>query len=669
MLDEQGFVLAINHEPLSFLRRAGYAAVDQERIFFEDHKEENIQKLAQNGCDIVRMHFYKGAGVKYEKDEIEMTREYVKLCHKYGIKVQLYIQFGTLQAETMLAEAPGMMDWIQVDEHGNPITLIYGYQAFRYYPCFNKPGYWDYLENIIRLGILDIGGDLIGFDNISTAEEPVTCHCDSCKEGFVKFLKDKYRPDTQEGIKLTRERFGHIYLDNIRPPVWNYMNHPYNYVEINNPVIQEWVLFRCESLKRIVKRLYDFCKSLRKDIFVEYNAYKHFGTNTAFIHGIYLPDLKDSMDAFWNECDPYPEYTKDGRLLNRVRGFKMARAMDKLVFSGCGFTADTGKRMLCFAESMAFNRGIINGVEQARSIYSGKQTDFLKYRQFRIKHSGVYRSVPFSGIAVYESKPSLSFNNYNTFYSAITMNQCLLCGHIPYDLLLSLDNLEKYRVVILPNMECLTDNEIVKLKTYVENGGGLVIADDSGEFDEWRRRRGDKSLLNALGIKKRKGTTKAFRYYTGKGKVVYIPSLRSDRTLDFEHFVFKPFASNQPMVTPEYWKEPVNQDEIINAIKWVANDLLPFELQAPRHVVAELQRKADNSMVFLHLLNYDIENKVEDIWVRFNHEVIGNYGKVTLLLPDSGEERAIKPERDGWIVIPELERYAVISIEIRGEVE
>jgi hypothetical protein len=438
---EDGFVLAIDHEPLSFLRRAGYATVKQEQRFLGLHNEETVKSLAENGGDLVRMHFYKGSGYEVETEERLLTKDFVDKCHKHGVKVQLYVQFGTISQETMMAEQPDMLDWVQKDADGRPITLVYGHQGFRYYPCFNSHGYWDYLEMILKDGILNYNADAIGLDNITTGEEPAVCQCDNCKKAFISYLKDKYRPDTPEGAKLCKERFGHAILDYVLPPVWNYYDNHFNLTEINGPVIQEWILFRCESITKVISRIYNFCKRLNPDILIELNAYKRFGVNTSFINGLYLPDFKDSMDAFWNECDPQPGYTKDGCLHHKIRSYKIGNTLDKVVFSGHARGADSKQKILGYAESMAFNYGIINGIEGIYSISNGLNTYHNNYKRFRKKYREIYLSKPMSNVAMYESKASLSFSNFSSCYSDIVMQELLLTRHIQYDIILDLDSI------------------------------------------------------------------------------------------------------------------------------------------------------------------------------------------------------------------------------------
>src|SRR5205085_7668047 len=50
-------------------------------------------------------------------------------------------------------------------------------------------------------------------------------------------------------------------------------------------------------------------------------------------------------------------------------------------------------------------------------------------------------------------------------------------------------DLSPYRVLILPESECLSDSQIAAIRLFVERGGGLVVIGRSGLYDQWRRLR------------------------------------------------------------------------------------------------------------------------------------------------------------------------------------
>lgn len=658
-IKEDGFVLAIEHEPLSFLRRAGYASVKQEQHFLGLHSEETVKKLAENGCDFVRMHFYKGSGYEAETEERLMTKDFVEKCHRHGVRVQLYVQFGTISGETMLKEQPGMTDWVQKDADGRPVTLVYGHQSFRYYPCFSSPGYWDYLEKILEDGILNYHADAIGLDNITTGEEPAVCQCDNCKKAFISYLKDRYKPHTHEGAKLCKERFGHTVLDYITPPVWNYYDNHFNLTEIKSPVIQEWILFRCENITRIINRIYNFCKGLNPDILIEINAYKRFGVNTSFINGLYLPDLKGGMDAFWNECDPQPEYTKDGCLYHKIRGYKIGYALGKAVFTGHAGGADIKGNILGYAESMAFNYGIINGLGGIYSIAKGVNTCHRKYKRFRKVNMDIFLSRPMSNVAVYESRASLSFSNFDSYYSDMVMQELLLTRHIQYDIILDLENIGDYKVIILPNSHCLSDNEIDTIKSFVGDGGALVLTDSAGDYDQWHRDREDLALKSQLNISLRCDKP-VLKHHYGKGRVVYVPKLENDAPFHAEDFYLNPFKGGYLSVGDRSWKPPFHADYIADAIEWASFGSLPAEIAAPEFVVAQVVKNDREDKVYVHLLNYNTGKRAEKVYVKLNE---GHYGNASLLDPENGEARELVFDAEGYVAVEGLDIYLIVCFE------
>jgi len=649
-----GLVIAVNHEPLGFLRRAGYASVDQETAFLDDHREEMVERLARAGCDMVRTHFYKGFGLAAEHDEMEMTRDYVRLCHRHGLMVQLYVQVGTLQYETLLAERPDMRDWAQVDDRGEPITLVYGHQPFRWYPCFNRPGYWDYLEGIVRLAVGEFGADAIGFDNITTAEEPSVCHCDRCRDAFRAFLARKYRPDTPEGSEVVRERFGYDILEHVRPPVWNYFVHPFNLAQIRDPVTQEWVLFRCESLHAALQRLYRTAKAVNPDVLLECNTYKQSGANTALIHGVYVPDYADCFDAFWNECDPAPEYTGDRRLLHKVRGYKMARAMGKAVFSTQPTGSTDRAKVLAYAESMAFNRGIVGGVARAAAIARGEETVFAPLRTFARLHADLFDAQSCATVALLEAKPSLAFGTYRAHHANLTVHQALLRAHVPYDLVFDCSGLGRYRTVVLSGAELLADDDIDGIVAFVEAGGGLVMVEGSGSRDAWGRARGPRALARRLAG-------------SGDGTVFVLDGLESAKPLDLEGLAFRPFDVNQPVLDTTYWQPLRNPRQFARAIRRATGGSLPVEVDAPEHVVIDIQRTAGGPVV-LHVLNYRCEAPARGIRVRFSAGVRAGARELRCLEPETGAERRFPLRGDRAVRLPAVRTWllAVVSEPVRS---
>ena len=132
-------VMVTNHEPLLFRRRVGQRRTDEVATYEYERSEAAVAALARRGVTWYRTHFYKGFGLQAEREEIARTKQLVLLCHRHGIKVEVYIQWGTLQYETLLAECPDMRDWCVVTEEGRYAGINYAHQYFR--PLIDMPRY------------------------------------------------------------------------------------------------------------------------------------------------------------------------------------------------------------------------------------------------------------------------------------------------------------------------------------------------------------------------------------------------------------------------------------------------------------------------------------------------------------------------------------------------
>ena len=101
------------------------------------------------------------------------------------------------------------------------------------------------------------------------------------------------------------------------------------------------------------------------------------------------------------------------------------------------------------------------------------------------------------------SYASIAYNQASCQLSAILAEQALIEGAVPFHLVFDqhLENLKPYRVLVLPDSECLSDAQIALIRTYVENGGVLMVVGASGMYDEWRRARPSPGLAGLVDAK------------------------------------------------------------------------------------------------------------------------------------------------------------------------
>lgn len=586
------------HEPYIFVVRRGGQSLNAYPAYERQQSEPLIRRLKEQGIEVFHTHLYKGFGMAAEKPEMEETKKAAEIAHRYGMKVDTYIQWNTMMYETFFAEEPRAEHWIQRDVAGKPILLTYGYQqSFRYRPCFANQEYLDYLKKIVRYAVEEVKTDFIHFDNFDLNPEPDSCHCDACVEGFRNYLGTKHSREKRQ------ERFGFENVDYVNPPQWNVQNRPQRMEIIFDPALQEWVDYRCQMMADALGQMTLYAKSLNPEVAIEVNPHGITGGNRAWVNGIDHARILKWTEVFWTEEENPPGYLPDGRLISKIRSFKLARAFQNVLLTY--ISADP----VAMAECLAFNQTVG---------YAGEDpipADMLKYLTFYRKNRDLFiETEDVATVAVLRSYPSITYHNAVAQLSAILVEQALIQARIPFDLIFDehLADLSKYKVLVLPDSECLPDGQLALIRRFVEGGGGLVATGQAGLYDEWRRLRVEPGLRGLVDIQ---APAKAYeesvetlevsagtpvRKEFGKGRVVYVPAVEFDG----------PLPSPEPYFTisNRFWKRPKNEQEITKEIRWAARDDIPLQVSGPPFLVANLVRQQTIERTLVHLVNYNARN-------------------------------------------------------------
>ncbi|MEJ7767517.1 MAG: alpha-amylase family protein [Chitinophagaceae bacterium] len=118
--------------------------------------------------------------------------------------------------------------------------------------------------------------------------------------------------------------------------------------------------------------------------------------------------------------------------------------------------------------------------------------------------------VPVSNIGIYYSRPTrLSYHKKSIegdeFGADIRgFENVLMENHIPNDFILddqlSKERLDRYKVVILPNVRCMSDKELELLKNYVRDGGNIIATYTTSLCDQDGKERKDYGLSELFGV-------------------------------------------------------------------------------------------------------------------------------------------------------------------------
>jgi hypothetical protein len=644
---KEGFADAgATHEPWIFQVRRNNGNFNQwQKEYYEyQTSEEYIKSLAEAGITVYHIYCYKGFGFNAEKEHMDKAAEAAAIAHKYGMKVDTYIQWNTMAYETFFAEVPEAEKdvWYQIDVYGKPIMITYGYQqSFRYRPCFNHDGYMNYFkEKIIRYAIEKVNTDFIHFDNFDYNDPSDADFNPATIAAFRKYLEDKYTASKR------MERFGFENVSFVLPPMWNSTNPAMKMVAVKDPVMQEWIDFRCWTLSTRLAECARFARKLKKEVVIEINCGGIEGGNRAWEYGINHSDLMQYTNVIWAEDLNYSRW-KDGVAIGKFRNYKLGRTTNNFIMSYNHTPHD-------FAENLALNRTIASlGWDELDEVE-------LKYLKFWLAHKELYTEmIGAEKVAVLRSYPSMAYNTVDTHVAVNMAEQALQQRQIPFDIIFDeqLDKLGNYYVLVLANQESLSEKTIAKIKEFVRNGGGLVATGNTGMYDGWRRLRknnlikemlleidSDKIMDQEENFGKTAPGAITFRYW--KGRVSYITELVRP-----EGEIKLGYSTN--------WMMPKNANELKSEVYWAAGKRLPLIVTAPEWVGVSHDTQERRDVV--HLFNYNHTQKAGGITLQYK----GKIKKAFAVTPNETETLIIPFTEDDGITelkIPELSVYMIITL-------
>ena len=374
------------------------------------------------------------------------------------------------------------------------------------------------MKKVLRIGIETIKADQIFFDNVQLQPEPKSCRCPRCLAAFKQFLRGKY-PTREAAFR----RFGLPDVETLQVTDWDVYNRPEDIDAVDDPVLQEWVEFRCRSLAGHNADFYDYIKSRNPNVTVGFNLKGLYGSNRMWLNGVYHPFFRDRCDFMPFDVGGMTSRIDagTGALISEIRSYKMARRMNIT----CEERLDND---LHAAVHMAFHHqrrmpgyGVLGGPSQlvgARVI-----TPLTEF--FRAYNDRYFVDVDNAAdVAVLRTWPSMAYSLGGTLVPAILMEQVLIQHKVPFDIL-SEDDIAaagRYGAVILPGQESLAQDTVNRLLAYVRAGGTLVFTGNTAMYNERRERRASNPLLSLVPAEARK---KIATVAEGKGGLVFIPEI------------------------------------------------------------------------------------------------------------------------------------------------
>jgi len=207
-------------------------------------------------------------------------------------------------------------------------------------------------------------------------------------------------------------------------------------------------------------------------------------------------------------------------------------------------------------------------------------------------------------IAVYRNPISMAFNSLDPQLQAILAEETLLEHHLPFDIILHLKNVE-YRALIVPGIECLSKDEVARLRAYAQGGGRLILVGDAGRYDDWRREWAKPPFDDVAGMQKPTPC--------GKGWIVKIPALQLPaRAPALDQRIV--WDECYKVIDARFWILPRNARQLLDALGRVAlGDMTPIRARAPRTTIIEPRLAGDGATVYIHIIRYADKRRNEKI--------------------------------------------------------
>ncbi len=459
------------------VRRDGSAGYDptpeQCAAYAKEHSQEMVSALKALGVNFVIMHCYKGAGLAAEKESMGDAARFSALCHEAGLRVGVYTYSGAFLWEPFFKERPDAEQWVLLNEHGERRT--YGKAKYRYYWNRNHPEAQAFYKDIVRFAVEDIKTDLIHFDNYIYGPGRDVYSV----EMFRQYLKERFSAEELKAMGVDDSA-------SVEPV----MTGPPDAM-----LRRVWLNFHAQALADSYSDMGRYARSLRGDVLMECNP---GGPGDRINGGIDHARLLQGGEAFWDEgrASGY----RDGKLHSRIQTYKIARSLNNMAFA---YTTTP----LEMAESMAFNLdclGCICWFEYGKIVERPGETEDLspetgRFVQFFHQRRDLLRGATVAAdVAVLRSYPSQVYSDPQNAALTAHVEQLLIDGRAAFQIVFDhqLNDLKRYRVVVLAGCVALSNAHADALRRYVEEGGRLCVIGAAGEFDEWMRLRAMPALGN-----------------------------------------------------------------------------------------------------------------------------------------------------------------------------
>ena len=585
---------------------------------------------------------FTGTSGERETWNWKLIPEFIEKAHREDIQVSFYMKLTNINWGPMFHERPESKDWLMVYQDGTP--ALYGGAPNRYMGCLNNEGWLAFLREMVDKAV-EYNPDALFYDNCFVpralrgsqeegAAEAWACYCDHCRARFRSYTKETLGWEC--ALPTT--------------PDWD------------DPVWQAFIKFRDKAVVDSLDMATRQAHKGNPDIIVYPNVAPPYqggggakGSSTNQVAKVVDLVLFEKGDP------PRPDSPPEGGLPRPVTSaidWKYGAALKRgpiwfrLNNPAGWYSADRVR--LGFAEASAFNGANHHSMASAQKVDKVKAKGIRRTYDFVENNEQYYTGVEsVADVAVLMSEPTAHWYLPDRVSKGFDMpknmqgiGQALAELHVPFDVVLDEDVLQgiDYRVLVTPNVACMSDGQVDAITRFVEGGGGLIATGVTSLYDDNYRTRGDYALADIFGAHHGGEPPDIVKGARGRGLSAYLPGSPDD---DF-------YRSGLP--------GPLHA--IREALAYTLRDDWQIQVDAPSTVVLNVTQKSGATIV--HLINFETMRRAEGIEVTLRKPQGSSLDKVTMLSPDFDGTKKIEASEDTTSVsftVQRLEIYDVVVVD------
>lgn len=407
--------------------------------------------------------------------------DYTAVAREQGIRTIVYfnVHWGGSNHE----------DWAQRDPDGKPLIMGYGAD---YAICVNGP-FREIAKHIAAdLGRYDIDG--VFLDGPIFVQSG--CYCDSCR-------------------RLFKERYG---LNAPQPPF------------DDRELLSKWLEFRADSLQSFLQDLRSALDTTNPDAIMYANAQTLRGIRGTGVDNRKYVNIVDIMAAeggfiFYDQPSRVPVW-KPGAMAKFLEN--EAGGKPTLIFLCADhkpydrYLLPAAETRLLYAQTIANGASIWYAIVKDNLQDEGADAAVEMMDLMERLEADLSGTEPLSDVAIVFSPITEDYYGTEVGTSDFTqaesgskphghsaeaffgMYESLVRAHIPFDVLddvsLTDGTLSKYKVLVLPNIACISDETAESIRQFVRNGGSLLATFATSLFDSLGRQRDDFALADVFGV-------------------------------------------------------------------------------------------------------------------------------------------------------------------------